>query len=287
MAQSSDACGVPALEQRRCLLLAAIGLTAESMPNNQTLNSLMNAGLLVTIKLWLAEIMDGKLGGVDLLLHLLTMITSLPVTKDMVTSSRLGKAVSAIEKDKICVGTKNEAAIKNRISEVKSRWSTSVKAQKSKSTNGTNNVPVKRQIVEETSSPPPVKKAKVEAPRASSLSNLLKKVENSNGKAASTATAQKKPQAFTIPKTSELKENNGTFVLFLTTMCWNNEGILTAHYLSYFSSIRRSEEGRKTHPMGRQQRWSVDIGGKGFSSSSSSINSNIRSTQTKEKISLG
>ena len=218
MAESSEACGVPALEQRRCLLLAAIGLTAETMPNNQTLVSLLNAGLLVTIKSWLAEIMDGKLGGVDLLLHLLSMITPLPVTKDMVTSSRLGKAVSAIEKDKICVGTKNEAAIKNRISEVKSRWSASVKAQKSKATNGANNVAVKRQTVEVTSaSPPPAKKAKVEAPSSSSLSSLLKKVESSNGKGTTVKPATKPKQSFSIPKTSDLKENNGTCVIFITS----------------------------------------------------------------------
>ena len=101
MAQSSEGCGVPALEQRRCLLLAVLGSTAESMPNNLSLISLMNAGLLVTIKSWLSDILEGNVGGVDLLLHLLSMITSLPVTKDMVTSSRLGKAVSAVEKDKI------------------------------------------------------------------------------------------------------------------------------------------------------------------------------------------
>ena len=220
MAESSEACGVPALEQRRCLLLAAIGLTAETMPNNQTLVSLLNAGLLVTIKSWLAEIMDGKLGGVDLLLHLLSMITPLPVTKDMVTSSRLGKAVSAIEKDKICVGTKNEAAIKNRISEVKSRWSASVKAQKSKATNGANNVAVKRQTVEVTSaSPPPAKKAKVEAPSSSSLSSLLKKVESSNGKGTTATSVSKPKQAFTIPKTSDLKETSGTcLILYVTCM---------------------------------------------------------------------
>lgn len=211
MAESSDTCGVPALEQRRCLLLAAIGSTAEHMPSNQTLISLMNAGLLVTIKLWLAEVIDGKLGGVDLLLHLLSMIAPLPVTKDMVTSSRLGKAVSAIEKDKICVGTRNEAAIKKRINEVKSRWSASVKALKSKSAKGATSAPVKRQIDEKTSVPPPVsKKAKVDAPRASSLSNLLKKVENSNGISSTAVSAPKPKQAFTIPKTSELKENNGT-----------------------------------------------------------------------------
>ena len=173
----------------------------------------MKADILVTIKSWLSDILEGNVGGVDLLLHLLSMITSLPVTKDMVTSSRLGKAVSAVEKHKICVGTKNEAAIKNRISEVKSRWSASVKAQKSKATSGTSDAPVKRQLAEEISSPPPAKKTKVEAPRASSLSNLLKKVEsNKTGKA--TITPPKPKESFTIPKTAELKENSGKCIVF-------------------------------------------------------------------------
>ncbi len=69
-------------------------------------------------------------GGMDLLLHLLTNISLLPVTKEMVTSSRLGKAVAALEKHKICVGSLNESSIKSRVRQVKERWSASVKAQK-------------------------------------------------------------------------------------------------------------------------------------------------------------
>lgn len=118
------------LEQRRCLLLAAVGSTAESSPGNPTLKSLLNNGLLVTIKSWLDEILEGKIGGTDLLLHLLSNIIPLPVTKEMVTSSRLGKTVSSVEKHSLCVGSANESAIKSRIQQVKERWSASVKAMK-------------------------------------------------------------------------------------------------------------------------------------------------------------
>jgi len=66
------------LEQRRCLLLASIGSTAESMSNNPTLKKLLNGGLLVTFKSWLDDILSVKVGGVDLLLHLLSNIAPLP-----------------------------------------------------------------------------------------------------------------------------------------------------------------------------------------------------------------
>ena len=117
------------LEQRRCLLLAVLGSTAENLPGNTTLKALMNAGLLITIKGWLDDILDDKVGGVDLLLHLLTNIIPLPVTKDLVTVSKLGKTVSSVEKHKFCIGA-NQSAIKNRIQQVKEQWSASVKALK-------------------------------------------------------------------------------------------------------------------------------------------------------------
>lgn len=66
----------------------------------------------------------------DLLLHLLSNIIPLPVTKEMVTTSRLGKLVSSVEKHTICVGSPNESAIKARINQVKERWSASVKARR-------------------------------------------------------------------------------------------------------------------------------------------------------------
>jgi hypothetical protein len=67
---------------------------------------------------------------VDLLLHLLSSICMLPVTKELVTSSRLGKLVSAVEKSKICVGTANEDTIKERVAKVKEQWSKVVKLLK-------------------------------------------------------------------------------------------------------------------------------------------------------------
>jgi len=50
----------------------------------------------------------------------------------MVTTSKLGKAVSAVEKHKICMGTLNESAIKERVTNVKQEWSASVKRMKQK-----------------------------------------------------------------------------------------------------------------------------------------------------------
>lgn len=70
----------------------------------------------------------------DLLLHLLTNIAPLPVTKEMVTTCRLGKAVVAVQKHSICVGTPNEKAISARVQNVKKKWSEAVKALKNVST---------------------------------------------------------------------------------------------------------------------------------------------------------
>lgn len=69
-------------------------------------------------------------GSVDLLLHLLSSITDLPVTKSMVVSSGMGKDIRDIEKHKICAGTANETAIKTRVKAVKDSWNASVKVNK-------------------------------------------------------------------------------------------------------------------------------------------------------------
>ena len=206
------------LEQRRCLLLAALGSTAETCPANPTLNNLLNSGLLLTIKGWLDELLDdGKVGGIDLLLHFLTNISPLPVTKDMVTSSRLGKTVSSVEKHNICVGSSNETAIKSRIQQVKERWSASVKSMKK------NAASAKRPSPEAVSSvdPPLAKKAKRDG---SSLSNLLKKVEHTNNTASSsTETPEEEAARLKKERDDKLKEmlaianakseeNNGEYI---------------------------------------------------------------------------
>ncbi len=113
------------LIQRRAILLAIVGATTV---DNLALKAILNKGYLFHVKSWLDDILDG-FGGVDLLLHLLGNIALLPVTKEMVTSSKLGKLVAAVEKNKICTGM-NEDAIKKRISKVKEEWSASVKRLK-------------------------------------------------------------------------------------------------------------------------------------------------------------
>ena len=68
-------------------------------------------------------------GEVDLLLHLLSNITHLPVTKEMVANSKLGKAVVAIGSHKICTEATNESTIREAIALFKEQWSASVKQQ--------------------------------------------------------------------------------------------------------------------------------------------------------------
>jgi len=195
-----------ALEQRRCLILAAVGSTAETTPNNPTLKNILNAGFLVKVKSWLDEILDGSVGGMDLLLHLLTNISPLPVTKEMVTSSRLGKAVAALEKHKICVGSLNETSIKNRVRQVKESWSASVKAQKNQQAPQSSMSGGKRQLEEHA--PTATKKSKREsAASSSSLSNLLKKVENVNNNR--TVSAAESARLKAQERDAKLKERLG------------------------------------------------------------------------------
>ena len=146
------------LEMRRCLLLAVTGSTAEVVPRSPTLKSILEAGFLVQVKTWLDDILAGSVGeirffnyslylcylsmpllnmliflstgGMDLLLHLLTNVAPLPVTKEIVTTSRLGKAVVAVAKHSVCVGSPNEKAIQSRVQNVKAKWSEAVKALK-------------------------------------------------------------------------------------------------------------------------------------------------------------
>jgi TFIIS helical bundle-like domain len=149
-------------------------------------------------------------GGVDFLLHMLSNITDLPVTKSIVKDSGMGKAVGAIEKKSICAGTPNESAIKSRVQAIKSAWNKSVKARKEETT-----APADSEIDSSTSkdrtvgttkrSLPPTtthvpKKAKVGDGKASksssSLSNLLRRVapgdSSSNGDSANKSSSKKK-----------------------------------------------------------------------------------------------
>lgn len=180
------------LEQRRCILLAIVGTTPPSSPS---VSRLLSQGYLSHVKVWLDDILTGSVGtysgwhiertrphnspgGYDLLLHLLSNIVALPVTKSVVKDSGMGKAVGTLEKHKFVVGTPNEASIKSRVQLIKEAWNKSVKALKGK--DEPKAPPAKR-----PAPPPaavPAKKPKVEEPpkKASSFSSLLKKVSASS-----------------------------------------------------------------------------------------------------------
>lgn len=118
---------VKLLVHRRAILLLLVGCTPR---DNEALQHILQNSFLSEVKRWLEDILNKNVGGVDLMLHLLSSITMLPVSKEMVTSSKLGKNISAIEKHQICIGGLNEKTIKERVSKVKEEWSASVKRLK-------------------------------------------------------------------------------------------------------------------------------------------------------------
>ena len=143
------------LVQRRCIILAIVGATPSS---NSSLGRILQNGFLSSMKSWLDEILNGTVGellgiqiisiflrsklnysitflhtgGIDLLLHLLSNIIELPVTKSVVKESGMGKAIGSIEKHKICAGSPNEAAVKERVKKIKAAWNKSVKSSNEK-----------------------------------------------------------------------------------------------------------------------------------------------------------
>ena len=64
------------------------------------------------------------------MLHLLTNITLLPVTKSIVKESGMGKAVGSIRKHQHCVDSPNKVAITERVNAIKDAWHKSVKIRK-------------------------------------------------------------------------------------------------------------------------------------------------------------
>jgi len=175
------------LAQRRAVLLSVIGSTPAS---NESVISVLNNGFIGTTKAWLDDVLNSVVGGIDLLLHLLDSIALLPVTKDMITTSGAGKAITAIKSHSICKGTPNEGAIKERCAKVKEEWSASVRARKQQPVAAppkpaTNAAKRPLQAATSATTAPLAKKAKVSsAPSPTvvkkkpslSLSSMLKKV---------------------------------------------------------------------------------------------------------------
>jgi hypothetical protein len=150
-----------------------------------------------------------------LLLHLLSSITELPVTKSVVKASGMGKAIGSIEKHSLVVGTPNEEAVKNRVQLIKDSWHASVKALKGKDTPAATNAAAKRQIESPEASPISAKRVKVadDSKKVSSFSSLLKKVTSSAGNSAmnSSAAAAGASGNGVVESTSDLGEkSNGS-----------------------------------------------------------------------------
>lgn len=183
--------------QRRTILLAIVAGTPADSP---TLERVVAQGYLNAVKIWLDDVLErsiGKfnfdyclhilasgsqlvcnLGSVDFLLHLLSCIVSLPVTKDAVKESGMGKIIGTIEKHPICKGSPNEAAIAKRVQHIKESWNASVKSRKAtESTSDITNTSSKR-AHDENVSQSSSKKVKVSstAKKSSSFSSLVKKV---------------------------------------------------------------------------------------------------------------
>jgi hypothetical protein len=199
------------LRYRRCLLLAIVGGTPTESPS---LSRIVADGYLNSVKIWLDEILSTPegteeficnhvpesslsktiisyfslhLGSVDMLLHLLSSIINLPVTKSVVKDSGMGNAIGTIGKHAICKGTPNEATIRERVQQIKDAWLASVKARKPPEAA---KEATKREAPEPPS-PSPAKrvKADVEAKKSTSFTSLLKKVSGSpNGVVSSSKT---------------------------------------------------------------------------------------------------
>jgi hypothetical protein len=126
-----------------------------------------------------------------LLLHLLTNITNLPVTKSVIKVSGMGKAIGSIEKHSLVAGTPNESAIKERVEQIKDAWKASVKVRKTidpaNDPAGEPKSGVKRELESPAPSPSSAKRIKsvVDTKKPSSFSSLLKKVSSSASSSAS------------------------------------------------------------------------------------------------------
>lgn len=127
------------------------------------------------------------IGGIDFLLHLLSSIVELPVTKSVVKESGMGKTIGAVEKHRICKGSPNESVIKERVQKIKDVWNASVKSRKTD--DGSMNAhkrPLDKEIEQQTTKRV---KASEDSKRGTSFSSLLKKVSRASSDKSSPSTA--------------------------------------------------------------------------------------------------
>ena len=143
-----------------------------------------------------------------MLLHLLSNIAHLPVTKTVVKGSGMGKAIGSIEKHSKCKGTPNETAISERVQQVKDAWQASVKAKKPNDAVTINeSASSPKRPVEVSASSPVTKRVKTEPEvKTTAFSSLLKKVQKPAMNESATAMTVTKLE--NIGTTTSLTESN-------------------------------------------------------------------------------
>lgn len=135
-ATSGDEEKASVLVRRRSILLA---LCAATPVEATSLRTIIQNGYLTTVKSWLDDILSGSTGGIEYLIHMINSIAYLPVTRETVASSKLGRAVVAIEKHTLVTSLEDAKAVedmKERILLVKNEWSAVVKREKEVNGNG-------------------------------------------------------------------------------------------------------------------------------------------------------
>lgn len=194
------------------------------------------------------------LGGVDFILHLLSSIPNLPVTKDIIKDSGLGKAVGSIEKHSSFRNSPNLNAVASRVQKIKDSWHARVKAQKmieSVVPNGETSKPLKRPA-ESSAADIQAKKTKAsvqneEPKKVSAFSSLLKKVNPSQGFSSSPSKdlpMESKVKVDSITETENVKnEQKSTFYNLGVIDEKVQSNILTFLYLLYsIQAKKRLEE---------------------------------------------
>mmetsp|Transcript_11897 Transcript_11897/g.17170 ORF Transcript_11897/g.17170 Transcript_11897/m.17170 type:complete len:828 (+) Transcript_11897:61-2544(+) len=135
-------------ERRRSIILAIVALTS---PESPLLKKLLSGGFLIKMNSWLIDDMKMKIGGIDLLLLSLSSLKRLPVSKELIAVSKIGKTIAQLEK--AFPDSPNRSAIMENIATLKEEWTTYVKTHKTTEKSDTSPSSVKRPRDSASSSP--------------------------------------------------------------------------------------------------------------------------------------
>lgn len=143
-----------------------------------------------------------------MLLHLLSNIAKLPVTKTVVKGSGMGKTIGSVEKHSKCKGTPNETAISERVQRVKDAWQASVKAKKSKDEPKKETTSSPKRPVDVSASSSAAKRTKPDTElKSTTFSSLLKKVQKTTPGSEATQNGDS-PKSKSLPKSENSTASN-------------------------------------------------------------------------------